>query len=171
MDREKQSDSGISIQASLSGYSFKQALVPRAFFSKDRARELLSAQSALQKEDKVFSAELPQWDSVLLYSASRKEDLPQLYHLLVSLDKDKEYNKVHLAWENGCLSLVIAQGRNLLLANVFAAPDFTTAQYFLFLAMQQFQLNPEVTCISVKTPMTEDEELSLYHYFKAVVKI
>ena len=155
----------------MSGYSFKQALVPSSFFEGNDARELLAAQTALSPEDKVFSVKFPQFDAVLLYSAAKKEDLPQLYHLLGSLEKNPEYNKVHLAWENGCLSLVIAQGRNLLLANVFSAPDFTTAQYFLFLAMQQFQLNPEVTCICVKTPLSEEEEISLYRYFKAVVKL
>ena len=69
---------------------------------------------------------------------------------------------------DGVLYLVIAQGRTLLLCNSFQAQDFTTAQYFIFLAMKKLQLNPEVSSICFRTPLAEEEELSLYRYFKSV---
>ena len=171
MKNSQSANSGISIQASLSGYSFKVALVPGSFFSEKDARELLEAQTKLGPEDKVFWVKLPAYDAVLLYSAPSKDALPELYTLIGTLERNAEYNKVHMCWKNGCLNLVIAQGKNLLLANVYAAPDFTTAEYFIFLAMQQFQLNPEVTSICVGMPLTQEQEISLYSYFKAVVRL
>ena len=62
----------------------------------------------------------------------------------------------------------MAQGKTLLLANVYKAVDFTTAEYFLFLALKTLQLNPEVSTISWRTPLSSEEEMSLYRYFKAV---
>jgi hypothetical protein len=72
---------------------------------------------------------------------------------------------------DGVLYLVIAQGKTLLLCNSFHAPDFTTAEYFIFMAMKKLQLNPEVSTISFRTPLSEDDEMSLYRYFKSVDQI
>jgi hypothetical protein len=72
---------------------------------------------------------------------------------------------------DGWLYLVIAQGRTLLLCNAYAAPDFTTAEYFIFLAMKKLQLNPEVSTVFFRTPLAEEDEMSLYRYFKSVEQI
>ena len=64
--------------------------------------------------------------------------------------------------------LVIAEGRSLRLCNVFDAADFTTAEYWIFSAMKSLQLNPDVSEITFRTPLTEDEEISLCSYFRAV---
>ena len=69
---------------------------------------------------------------------------------------------------DGYLYLVIAQGKSLLLCNSYQAPDFTSAEYFIFLALKKLQLNPEVTTICFRTPLTEEQEMSLYRYFKSV---
>ena len=69
---------------------------------------------------------------------------------------------------DGCLHLVIAQGKTLLLANAYDAPDFTTAEYYIFLAMKSLQLNPEMSSIWFRTPVSGEQELSLYRYFKSV---
>jgi hypothetical protein len=72
---------------------------------------------------------------------------------------------------DGVLYLVIAQGKSLLLCNTFQAQDFTTAQYFIFLAMKKLQLNPEVSTICFRTPLSEEDEMSLYRYFKSVEQL
>lgn len=72
---------------------------------------------------------------------------------------------------DGRLYLVIAQGRSLLLCNSFQAPDFTTAEYFIFMAMKKLQLNPEVSTICFRTELQEEQEMSLYRYFKNVEHI
>ena len=56
----------------------------------------------------------------------------------------------------------------MLLANTYEAADFTTAEYYIFLAMKSLQLNPEVSTICWRKPVGAEEELSLYRYFKAV---
>jgi hypothetical protein len=97
--------------------------------------------------------------------------LPELYYQLSMLEALPEYNKIIASWMDGWLHLTIAQGKTLRLANVFAAPDFTTAEYFLFLAMKRLQLNQEVSTVCFHTPLDADAEMSLYRYFKSVVQL
>ena len=56
-------------------------------------------------------------------------------------------------------------------AEFYQAPDFTTAKYFIFLALKKLQLNPEVSTICFRTPLDEDQEMSLYRYFKSVEQL
>ena len=91
--------------------------------------------------------------------------------MLGDLRNLQDYNKVLASYADGYLYLVIAQGKSLLLCNSYPAPDFTTAEYFIFLAMKKLQLNPEVSTIIFRTPLNEDQEMSLYRYFKNVEQI
>ena len=229
MDNPRTSNSGISIQVSLSGYSFKvweegevrtapwQAadrlfttqefqrhydevdislltpkccLVPESFFREDSVRAMLSDVVSLDPADAVSFVRIPQQGAVLLYSntigeslsrvlsqmvlktdGSQATVLPELYYILRDLALCEDYNKVVASYMDGYLHLAIAQGKSLRLANVYKAPDFTTAEYFLFLALQRLQLNPEVTTVCFRTPLAAAAEMSLYRYFKAVVEL
>ena len=230
MDQTHTSYTGISIQVSLSGYSFKVrtgeeetprsawigaerlfttpefqrryqhvevslltpkvALVPESFYNPGTARPVLAEVAALEEGDFVESVNLPSLASVLVFSNSIGESLskviaqtvlppsgvpvrvlPEMYYLLRQLETLPEYNKIVASWRDGWLHLVVAQGKSLLLANVFEAPDFTTAQYFLFLGMRRLQLNPEVSTVCFRTPLDPGAEMSLYRYFKGVVQL
>ena len=79
-------------------------------------------------------------------------------------------------WRGGSLGedhlfLAIAQGGNLKLANSFPVQDFTTAEYYIFLALKSLQLNPEISTICWRTPLDAEDEMSLYRYFKAVINL
>ena len=229
MDQIHTSFTGISIQVSLSGYSFKVAsgpevrasgwmgadrlfttpefqrrynrveislltpkvaLVPEVFFDEENPRSALSEVIALEESDKVEWVRVPALSSVLVFSNSIGESLsrvlaqtvlpasgepvrvlPEMYYQLSLLDALPEYNKIVASWMDGWLHLVIAQGKTLRLANVYEAQDFTTAEYFLFLAMKRLQLNPEVSTVCFHTPLDADAEMSLYRYFKSVVQL
>ena len=168
----------------------KCTLVPEHFFSPADARSILSEVVALKENDHVDYVRIGQSGAVLVYSGSIGETLskviaqnvltedgyqarilPELYYLLEAVDSVQEYNKIIASYADGYLHLVIAQGRSLMLANIFKAPDFTTAEYFIFNAMKKLQLNPEVSTICFRTPISPEEEISLYRYFKAVERI
>ena len=151
----------------MSRHTPKVAFVPSAFFDPASAREVLSRTVELDQEDKVEYISLPEFSAELVYSLS-DEDYPEMYYLLKKLSEIPEYNKILASYGDGVLTLVISQGDNLLLANTFQAADFTTAEYFLFMAVKKLQLNPEVSTVSFMTPLSGEEEMSLYRYFKAV---
>lgn len=221
--------SGISIQVSLSGYSFKVegesfrgsadwipgsdifttpefqrrydfvrislltpkcTLVPEQFFDKKEAGRMLADVVGTGENDIVEDIRIERLGAVLIFSNSIGESLsraisqtvltvdgfkarilPEMYYILETLSECTEYNKIVASWADGYLHLAIGQGRNLMLANIFKAPDFTTAEYFIFNAMKKLQLNPEMSTITFRTPLSEAEEMSLYRYFRAVDKI
>ena len=91
--------------------------------------------------------------------------------MLKKIGEISDYNRILAAYMDGILYLVIAQGKTLLLCNSYVAPDFTTAQYFIFLAMKRLQLNPEMSAITFMTQLDEEQEMSLYRYFRSVEHI
>jgi len=128
----------------------------------------------VDEADQIRFIEVPCYDAVMLYacrSYEPQEAVPELYNMLLCTEKITEYNKIVLSYRDGRLFLVIAGGHNLLLCNSFDAVDFTTAEYYLFVAMKKFQLNPEVSTLYCRTPLTSEQELILYRYFHSVERI
>ena len=160
----------------------KCTLVPSNFFDPSRAKETLEGVAPLAEGETVEFVAVPQYDAVLLYATGEDtariitdnnvsdggKPLPEMYFLLRDLERCREYNKILCSWQEGVLYLCIAQGRCLLLSNTFKAADFTTAQYYIFLAMKSLQLNPEVSSICWRSKLGAEEEMSLYRYFKSV---
>jgi len=174
-------------EVEISVFTPKCTLVPAQFHSPEVSAGLLADVVRLDEGDTVSYVELPDLGSVLVYSniigetlskvisetvmtvdGMKTPPLPEIYYMLKSLSDLEEYNKIVASYVDGVLYLVIAQGRTLLLCNTYKAPDFTTAEYFIFLAMKKLQLNPEMSTITFRTPLDEEEEMSLYRYFKNV---
>ena len=130
--------------------------------------------------EQIHSLLLPQYSAWLVWGVSpdcevlelesdpEDKEMPELYYILRDLQSCPDYNKILMTWRSGALHLAIAQGKTLLLANAYDAPDFTTAEYYIFLAMKSLQLNPEMSSIWFRTPVSGEQELSLYRYFKSV---
>ena len=149
-------------------------LVPSHFFDPATAREALSEVAQLKDGDAVGYIEIPQYDAVLVYAQdgdSAVSDRPEIYRILMRLPACPEYNKILCSQQDGRLYLAVAQGKNLLLANSFPARDFTTAEYYIFLALNSLQLNPEISTVCWLTPLDAEDEMSLYRYFKAVERL
>ena len=87
--------------------------------------------------------------------------------MMMSLCKIREHNKILFYLENGVLSLVIAQGEDLKLCNCFAADDFQTALYYIFLSIKQFQINPELSVLYSISNLTTEQTISICSYFKS----
>ena len=171
----------------ISVFTPKCTLVPAQFHNPSGARATLADVTYLSESDPVDSVDVPEFGAVMIYSnsigetlskvvsettlrtdGSKARPLPELYFMLRQIHSLDEYNKILASYMDGYLYLVIAQGKSLLLCNSYQAPDFTSAEYFIFLALKKLQLNPEVTTICFRTPLTEEQEMSLYRYFKSV---
>ncbi|MCR5352240.1 MAG: DUF3822 family protein [Bacteroidales bacterium] len=150
-------------------------LVPSHFFSPATAREALAEVADLKEDEIIGHLNLPQYDAVLVYTLGEDsvvvDGLPEIYRLLKQLPDCPEYNKILCSLCGGQLFLAVAQGKNLLLANSFPVQDFTTAEYYIFLSMKSLQLNPEISTICWRTGLEQEDEMSLYRYFKAVVNL
>ncbi len=165
----------------------KCALIPVHFHHPLHVMKNLSEVVELSESDSVDFVEIPDRAAVLLYSnsigetlskvihetvlrtdGSKVAPLPEMYFMLRQLNDLQDYNKILASYRDGYLYLAIAQGKSLLLCNTYQAQDFTTAEYFIFLAMKKLQLNPEVSTISFRTELSDEQEMSLYRYFKNV---
>lgn len=168
----------------------KVALIPSSFFEESRVRQILSDTVILGENDEVQHVPFPEYSAELAYSLTigemlsktisqlvldmegrPSEVLPEMYYILKDLGRLDEYNRIVASYASGYLHLGISQGGNLLLANVFRALDFTTAEYFLFMAVRKLQMNPEVSSVYFRTPLSEEEKMSLYRYFKSVERL
>ena len=162
-------------------------LVPQNFHRAQAAREELMDVARIPEDAVVESVEVPEFGATLVYSTSiggtlhkvlaesvlkvdgnKARPMPEIYYMLRDVLKISEYNRILASYMDGVLYLVVAQGKTLLLCNTFKAPDFTTAQYFIFMVLKKFQLNPEMSSITFRTPLNEEQEISLYRYFKSV---
>jgi hypothetical protein len=177
-------------QVDVSVFTPKFALVPKGFHAPEISRQLLSEVANVEGSDMVDHVELPQFGAVLVYSlnvggtlarvvsetvmrtdGTKGRMLPEMYYIMEAMSQISDYNKIVASYMDGYLYLAIAQGKTLVLCNSFQAPDFTTAEYFIFLAIKKLQLNPEMSAIFFRTPLTEDQEMSLYRYFRSVEHI
>lgn len=144
-------------------------LVPSVFFNPSSVRDYLAEVSFLNPEDSVEYAEVPRYEAVVVYSLKKgQRALPRILDVLSVLPSCQDYNKIVMDWKDGVLSLAIAQGGTLMIANEYKAVDFTTAQYFLFLALKSLQLNPEQSVVTILSKISSEDEISLYRYFKSV---
>lgn len=146
-------------------------LVPSSFFDPAAGRAALAEVARIRETDEIRHIEIPQYDAVLIYSTDGGSGVsapPEIYDILSRLQQCPEYNKILCSISEGRLHLAIAQGKTLLLANSYPVTGFSTAEYHIFLAMKSLQLNPEVSTICFKGKLSQEEEMSLYRYFKAV---
>ena len=174
----------------VSVFTPKCTLVPSQFYTPACAKALLTDVTYVSDTEPVEAVEVPEFAAVLIYSnvigetlskvitettirtdGSKSSPLPELYFMLRQVPHLTDYNKILASYMDGYLYLVVAQGKSLLLCNSFQAPDFTSAEYFIFMVLKKLQLNPEVTTICFRTPLTEEQEMSLYRYFKSVEKL
>ena len=174
----------------ISVFTPKCTLVPSQFYNPVGAKVALADVAYISDSDHVDAVEVPEFAAVMIYSNSIGETLskvisettlrtdgtkvapmPELFYMLRQMPSLPDYNKILASYMDGYLYLTIAQGKSLLLCNSFQAPDFTSAEYFIFMVLKKLQLNPEVSTICFRTPLTEDQEMSLYRYFKSVEQL
>ena len=149
----------------------KFTLVPESFFDKEKTYQILSEAVRLGETDKVYYKELPEQKAVLVYAAESENDLPPVAGLLGALGRIADHNKVAAAVNEGTVSIVLAEGDRLLLANAYPAPDAVTAEYFLFAAMKQFQLNPQITTVYFLGDAPRELLNDLFRHFKGVERL
>ncbi len=148
-------------------------LVPSAFFDPASERDALAEVASLGEGAEVKHIDIPEYDAVLICTADEDSAVfgSEMVRVLKRLKDCPEYNRILCSIRDSRLYLAVAQGGTLLLANAFEIQDFTTAEYYIFLSVKSLQINPEVSTICWLSELDAEEEMSLYRYFKAVVRL
>lgn len=147
----------------------RYTLVPKEFFNGDV--QLLSQVVGVSPSETVKYVELPDFEAVLLFVPGPEEREPVIYDLLCRLPHIHDHNKVLFCIRESVLHLAIGTGYKLLLANSYEAKDFTTALYFIFAALRDFQINPQLTTLYYSGDMAYENQELLFSYFKGVEPI
>lgn len=141
----------------------KFTLVPSELFSETGAREILSEVVPLEEGEPLSFAAIPSQDAVLVYSGTSR---PVVYDMLLSLCKIGEYNKILACVADGWLYVTVARGAGLDFCNCFKVDDFVTVEYYILMVLRKLQINPEISTIYFMSPLSEEQTVSLYSYFK-----
>lgn len=126
-----------------------------------------SSQSSAQPSSRA-SAQPSSQSSTQPSSRAERSDLPLVLHLLDLLTDLKEYTKVVAGLSHGSLHIVVAAREKLLLCNSFMAQDNVTAEYYIFAALKQFQINPEAVNLRLYGKVPDEMVLDLRRYFQEV---
>ena len=145
----------------------KYTLIPEGYFSEETASSLLAQVVILEKSEPVKSLELPCYKAVLVYAG---DDAPArcIADMLAATAALDRYNKVVVHLGEDAVDIVVAAGDRLLLCNSFPARDEVTAQYFLFAALRQFQINPELTRVHFFGEAGDAIKSDLFRHFASV---
>ena len=145
----------------------KYTLIPEGYFSPDKAADLLSQVAVLEESESVESLELPCYKAGLLY-AGDEVAARCIAGMLTAAASLSCYNKIVMHLGYGVADIVLAAGDKLLLCNSFPAADAVTAQYFLFAAIKQFQINPELSTVHFYGEADESIKGDLFRHFASV---
>ena len=144
----------------------KYTLVPKEFFNGDV--QVLSQVVEVSPSETIRYVELPAFEAVLLFVPGDDDREPVIYDLLCRLSQIHDYNKVLFCIRDAVLHLTIGAGDKLLLANSYEAGDFTTALYFIFAAMHDLQVNPQMTTLYYLGGLDYENQEMMFSYFKGV---
>ena len=164
-------------------------LIPKELYTAESGEAALKEQFSLKGEyiykeygfngaNAVVAYALPK-DSTQQNPEGTKE-LPEgsdsMYPLIVGMLEETgaidSYNKVifHYSKEKKFSHIVICAGKELKIANCFKADTFESALYFLFLSIQQLQMNPKQCIVRICSDMTPEQEQTIGKFFNGVEK-
>lgn len=147
----------------------KYTLVPTSFFVRENSYKLLSEAVQLNEKDMAKYIELPDYKAVLVYAISEMgEPAPVVANLLKLSSKIADYNKIVASFDGSFVHVVIAAGNKLLLCNSYTAKDYVTCEYFIFAAIKEFQINPEISTLYFDKTLTNEIRDDLFRYFQSV---
>ncbi len=145
-------------------------LVPSDFFSPEDSHKILSEVVPLQDTDIVQHIELPDYKAVLIYVHKSDESLsePPIAELLRFTPSISGHNRLAVSLDEGYIYIVLAEGEKLLLANAYPATDIVTAEYFIFAALREFQINPRMTTIHFRGKVPSGLTEEMFRHFHSV---
>lgn len=149
-------------------------LIPREIYTRERGIEALEAQFPLHGEH-VFN-EYGYKDAVVAFALRKEVAEENAYPFIIKLLEEaaglEAFNRVvfHYSETKKSAHVVICMGKELKLANSFRADSFDSALYFLFLSIQQLQMNPRQCTIRVCSGISGEQEATIARFFNGVEK-
>lgn len=150
-------------------------LIPKELYTPQCGEEALNAQFSL-KGSYIYKDYCFESAGAVIAFAIKKENnengasLPFVVKLLEESLTISNYNRVvfHYSKERKLAHIIICTGEELKLANSFKADSFESALYFLFLSIQQLQMNPKQCIVRVCSEIESQQEDTIKRFFNGV---
>ena len=164
-------------------------LIPKELYTAECGEAALNEQFSLKGDyiykeytfngaNAIVAYALPQYSTQQNPEDFQKlqEKSDAMYPLIVGMLEEtaaiESFNKVifHYSKEKKLSHIVISAGEELKIANCFKADTFESALYFLFLSIQQLQMNPKQCIVRVCSDMSAEQEQIIGKFFNGVEK-
>lgn len=144
-------------------------LIPKEFYTPCNGKEALMEQFSLKDDILYGEKSIEQYHAIMAYCG---ETPPFAIKLIEECCSISNYNKVvfHYSQKHNLSHTIISTGSELKLANSFKADSFESALYFLFLSIQQLQMNPKQCVVRVCSEITTQQEETIKKFFNSVEK-
>jgi len=155
-------------------------LIPESAFIPDNAAAILQSVHTINDLDEIYFYPLQQFGAICIYSIPNSISAPlfkiqpaiRFYSIAVPMIQMTAplygHTRVLFFYRNQYLYLTLMKEKQLLLCNAYHAPEFTTALYFLFFALHQWQLNPESLCLYISGQISKQNRQLLHNYFPLI---
>jgi hypothetical protein len=159
-------------------YTEKFTLIPKEAYTPQLGREALEQQFHIGAEDHIDTCDVCEADAVAVYCApgagcntsDMDKPLPLAAGMMQVVCGAEEFNKAafHYSREKGFAHIIIYAGKELKLANAFKVDSYESALYFLFLSIQQLQMNPKQCIVRVCFQATIEQQQIMDKFFNGV---
>ena len=148
-------------------------LIPKELYSRERGEAALKEQFSLS-DGYIYNEYLLSSSNAVAAFALPQGNGPEVYPFIVRMLEEAaaidHYNKVvfHYSTERRLAHIVISTGNELKIANCFKVDTFESALYFLFLSIQQLQMNPKQCIVRVCFQATIEQQQIMDKFFNGV---
>ena len=148
-------------------------LIPKELYSRERGEAALKEQFSLS-DGYIYNEYLLSSSNAVAAFALPQGNRPEVYPFIVRMLEEAaaidHYNKVvfHYSTERRLAHIVISTGNELKIANCFKVDTFESALYFLFLSIQQLQMNPKQCIVRVCFQATIEQQQIMDKFFNGV---
>ncbi|MDD2539241.1 MAG: DUF3822 family protein [Bacteroidales bacterium] len=158
----------------------RHTLIPSSLFKPEQAVEVLKQLYDVAYLDEVNYSEISTLEATCIYALPapvnatvfkyqhKARFYASVIPLLHFIMERKEFSRALLHYAHAHIDLVLMQGEKLLLCNSYAIDRFSTALYFLFFVLKQWQLNPRSLSLYVSGPLKPVHTKQLCTFFPSV---
>jgi len=160
--------------------TYKHTLIPSSLFQPDQSLEVLNQLFQTADLDEVNYSSVDTLDATCIYALPAPVSAAVFKHqhkagfyasvipLLRYIMGRSEYSRALMHFTPSHVDLVLIQGERLLLCNSYDVDRFSTALYFLFLALKQWQLNPRSLSLYISGLFKPSHIKQLCSFFPSV---
>ena len=158
----------------------KYALIPTKLYQKGKELEELTKLHDIDELEEVNTISILRNEMVMIYAVGSTllnlikkyhpnlTIYPTLYTYLNILPDLDGYNKLFFQYIGDIVTVAAAEKERIVFCNSFPASNFSSALYFVLLALKQSQFNPELTTVYISGNIKDYEIFDITRYFSKV---